>query len=50
MAGDAFSTIAMIMLTITACAINGDIAIALTAIWPDPLIRAQMIISKDRGQ
>ena len=50
LAGNAFSTIAMISLTVTACTINGDIAIAPTAIQPDPLTRAQMIISKDRGE
>ena len=50
MAGNAFSAIAMILLTVTACTINGDIAIAPTAIQPDPLTRAQIIISKDRGE
>ena len=46
MAGNAFSTIAMILLTVTACTINGEIAIAPTAIQPDSLTRSQMIIKR----
>ena len=33
MAGNAFSTVGMILLTVTACSFNGDIAIAATAFF-----------------
>ena len=47
MAGNAFCTIAMIVLTVSACAVNPDIAIHPTAIQRDPVSRAQMLLSAD---
>ena len=47
MAGNAFCTIAMIVLTVSACAANPDIAIHPTAIQLDPVTRAQMLLSSD---
>ena len=45
MAGNMFCTTAMIVLTVSACAVNPDIAIHPTAIQLDPVTRAQMLLS-----
>ena len=47
MAGNVFCTIAMIVLTVSACAAYPDIAIHPTAIQLDPVTRAQMLLSPD---
>ena len=47
LAGNAFSTIAMLVLTVTACSVNPDIAIHPTALQPDPITRAQMLLTSD---
>ena len=47
MAGNVFCTIAMIVLTVSACAANSDIVIHPTAIQLDPVTRAQMLLSAD---
>ena len=47
MAGNVFCTIAMIILTVSACAANPDIAIHPTAIQLDSVTRAKMLLSSD---
>ena len=47
MAGNMFCTIAMIVLTVSVCAVSPDIAIPPTAIQLDPVTRAQMLLSAD---
>ena len=50
LAGNVFCTIAMVLLTVTACTVLPNIAIHPTAIQPDPLTRAHAIQGKDRTE
>ena len=50
LAGNVFCTIAMVLLTVTACTVLPEIAIHTTVIQPDPLTRAHAIQGKDRTE